>query len=214
MGESIKDKFKKFNELIKFGRIENYLPILKIGIEIGKISNNDEEKEFINEFEKNIERKKEHKKNFDEFISKLEKYIKIIIDKDLSKNGKIDIIRESLSNDIERNFSEHTQELLGCCIHSAEFVNSDNDVRINLKSTKTKGLINSIFNMPPFSIDISSDDGGDVLEWRNDKKYFLYFSMHSDTVNEEKLLEYQKKLNDLLEGQWGKNFLLESLKGN
>jgi len=213
MTKNTKNYFDDFKVLTERGDKEKYLKILKLGIEIGKLSNNDEDKVFLKEIENEIDSNKKHLHNIYDFEKQIVKIIKPIIDKDV-KNNSIEFDRSGWKK-IDGNFLEQTQINLGIKISSISFEGSENDVRLNLQFIDKIGFLNSIFELMPFDIYINNPSGEDQFTWdSNDSYSFFFTSLTRYNTNSNQLESYKNKLKNILEGEWGKKYVFDILSGN
>ena len=213
MTKNTKNYFDDFKVLTERGDKEKYLKILKLGIEIGKLSNNNEDKVFLKEIENEIDSNKKHLHNIYDFEKQIVKIIKPIIDKDV-KNNSIEFDRSGWKK-IDGNFLEQTQINLGIKISSISFEGSENDVRLNLQFIDKIGFLNSIFELMPFDIHIENPSGEDQFTWDSDDRYSFFFtSLTRYNTNSDQLESYKNKLKNILEGEWGKKYVFDILSGN
>jgi hypothetical protein len=212
MNEKLKKYFENFKNLYGKNNKETNLKILKLGIEIGKESNNNE-KFFIEEIEKEINQSNKHQQDIYDFQKQIIKIIKPFIDKDI-KNNSIEFDRSGWKR-FEGNFLEDTQKNLGIKISRIDFEGSENDVRIYLDFIEEKGFINSIFEYVPFDIYINNPSGGDFFTWDlNDRYDFRFTRLESNYVNSYQLENYKNKMKEMLDGEWGKQYVFNILSGN
>lgn len=214
MSKKIKNYFDDYKILSEYGDKERYLKILKLGIEVGKLSNNYEDKVFLREIENEIDNNKNHQDNINDFEKQITKIIKPIFDEDI-KNNSIEFNRSGWKK-FNRNFLEQTQIKLGIKISCIDFEGSESDVRLNLKFIDKIGLLNSIFGRIPFDIYIDNPSGNDQFTWdSNDSYRFLFTGLNRYNTSLEQLENYKNKLkNILLDGELGKKYIFDILSGN
>lgn len=213
MVKNTKNYFDDFKILTEYGDKEKYLKILKLGIEIGKLSNNDEDKFFLKEIENEIDDNKNHRHNINDFEKQIVKIIKPIIDKDVKKNS-IEFDRSGWKK-IDGNFLEQTQISLGIKIFNINFEGSENDVRLNLQFIDEIGFLNSIFERVPFDIHIDNQTGDDQFTWNSNDRYtFLFNGFNHYNTSSNQLENYKIKLKNILDGEWGKKYVFDILSGN
>lgn len=213
MTKKTKNYFDDFKILTEHGNKEQYLKILKLGIKIGKLSNNDEDKVFLKEIENEIDNNKNHQHNITDFEKQIVKIIRPIIDKDV-KNNSIEFDRSGW-NKLDGNFLEQTQINLGIKISRISFEGSESDVRLNLQFIDKIGFLNSIFELMPFDIYIDNPSGGDQFTWdSNDRYSFFFTSLTRNYTNPNQLESYKNKLKNILDGEWGKKYVFDILSGN
>jgi len=213
MTEKLKKHFEDFKNLYGKNNKETNLKILKLGIEIGKDSNNNNEKFLIEEIEKEISQSNKHQQDIYDFQKQVVKIIKPFIDKDI-KNNSIEFDRSGWKK-FEGNFLEDTQKNLGIKISRIDFEGSQNDVRIYLDFIEKKGFINSIFEYAPFDICIDNPSGDDFFTWDlNDRYDFWFTRLESHYVDSYQLENYKNKMKKVIEGDWGKKYVFDILSGN
>jgi len=213
MTKNTKSYFDDYKTLTEHGDKERYLKILKLGIKIGKSSNNDEDKFFLKEIENEIDNNKKHQQNIYDFKEQIVKIIKPIIDKDI-KNNSIEFDRSEWKK-FNGNFLEQTQIKLGIKIFNVDFEGSENDVRLNLQFIDEIGFLNSIFELVPFYIRINNPSGDDQFTWNSNDSYtFLFDSFNHYNTSPNQLENYKNKYKNIFDGDWGKKYVFDILSGN
>lgn len=208
MSKNIKNNFDDYKILTEYGDKEKYFKILKLGIEIGKLSNNDEDKVFLKAIQNEIDNNKNHQDNIYNFEKQIVKIIRPILDEDI-KNNSIEFDRGRWKK-FDGNFLEQTQIKLGIKIFKADFEGSENDVRLNLQFVDEIGFLNSIFELVPFDIYINNPSGEDQFTWNSNDSYnFSFNGFNHYNTSPNQLENYKNKLkNILLDGELGKNIYL------
>jgi len=214
MSKNIKNNFDNYKILTQYGDKEKYFKILKLGIEIGKLSNNDEDKVFLKAIENEIDNNKNHQDNIYNFEKQIVKIIRPILDEDI-KNNSIEFDRSGWKK-FDGNFLEQTQIKLGIKIFNVDFEGSENNVRLNLKFIEKIGFLNSIFDHMPFNIYIDNPSGSDQFTWNSNDSYtFLFTGLNRYNTSPQQLEDYKNKLkNILLDGELGKKYIFDILSGN
>lgn len=211
MNEKLKKYFNNYKELTNNINLDENLKILKLGINIGKSAKNNEEESFLKELDKEIIDKKEHAQNIYVFNKEIENIVIPIINEDI-KNKPI-ILEHNLYNKFDRNFFDKTQKLLGVKISNVNF--ADETITIFLLSNNDKGFFNSIFDNPRFQIYIENEDGDKAITWETQTEYRLSFPfLHPIDTNIIQLENYKKKFKEVMDGKWGKKYLIDILSRN
>ena len=209
MIENIKKYFENFKNLYGKYNIEKNLEILKLGIQIGKESNKNNEKSFVDDIEKEIDQSKKHEQDIYDFQKKIIKIIKPFIDKDI-ENNSIEFDRGGWKK-VEGNFLEDTQKNLGIKISRIDFEGSESDVRIYLDFIENKGIINSIFDYMPFDICVDNPSGDDQFIWDSNDRYKIEFTRLPRHIDSYHLENYKSKMKKVIEGDWGKKYVYDIL---
>ena len=211
MNEKLKKYFDNYKELTNNININENLKILKLGINIGKSAKNNEEESFLKELDKEIIDKKKHAQNIYDFEKEIENIVIPIIDEDI-KSETIQLA-DDYFNKFDRNFSDKTQKLLGVKISNVNF--TDETITIFLLSNNDKGFLNSIFDNPRYQIYIENEDGDKTITWETQTEYRLSFPfLHPIDTNIVQLENYKKKFKEVMDGKWGKKYLIDILSRN
>ncbi len=211
MNEKLKKYFDNYKELTNNINIDENLKILKLGINIGKSAKNNEEESFLKELDKEIIDKKKHAQNIYDFEKEIENIVIPIINEDI-KSETIQLA-DDYFNKFDRNFSDKTQKLLGVKISNVDF--ADETITIFLLSNNDKGFLNSIFDNPRFQIYIENEDGDKTITWETQTEYRLSFPfLHPIDTNIIQLENYKKKFKEVMDGKWGKKYLIDILSRN
>jgi hypothetical protein len=211
MNDKLKKYFDNYKELTNNININENLKILKLGINIGKLAKNNEEESFLKELDKEIIDKKKHAQNIYDFEKEIENIVIPIINEDI-KSETIQLA-DDYFNKFDRNFSDKTQKLLGVKISNVDF--ADETITIFLLSNNDKGFLNSIFDNPRFRIYIENEDGGKTITWEIQTEYRLSFPfLHPIDTNIIQLENYKKKFKEVMDGKWGKKYLIDILSRN
>jgi hypothetical protein len=211
MNEKLKKYFDNYKELTNNINIDENLKILKLGINIGKSAKNNEEESFLKELDKEIIDKKKHAQNIYDFEKEIENIVIPIINEDI-KSETIQLA-DDYFNKFDRNFSDKTQKLLGVKINNVDF--ADETITIFLLSNNDKGFLNSIFDNPRFQIYIENEDGDKTITWETQTEYRLSFPfLHPIDTNIIQLENYKKKFKEVMDGKWGKKYLIDILGRN
>jgi hypothetical protein len=211
MNEKLKKYFNNYKELTNNINLDENLKILKLGINIGKSAKNNEEESFLKELDKEIVDSTKHPQNIYDFKKEIENIVIPIINEDI-KNKPI-ILEHNLYNKFDRNFFDKTQKLLGVKISNVNF--ADETITIFLLSNNDKGFFNSIFDNPRFQIYIENEDGDKAITWETQTEYRLSFPfLHPIDTNIIQLENYKKKFKEVMDGKWGKKYLIDILSRN
>ena len=211
MNEKLKKYFNNYKELTNNINLDENLKILKLGINIGKSAKNNEEESFLKELDKEIVDSTKHPQNIYDFKKEIENIVIPIINEDI-KNKPI-ILEHNLYNKFDRNFFDKTQKLLGVKISNVNF--ADETITIFLLSNNDKGFFNSIFDNPRFQIYIENEDGDKAITWETQTEYRLSFPfLHPISTNIIQLENYKKKFKEIMDGKWGKKYLIDILSRN
>jgi hypothetical protein len=208
MNEKLKKYFNSYKELTNNINLDENLKILKLGINIGKSAKNNEEESFLKELDKEIIDKKEHAQNIYVFNKEIENIVIPIINEDI-KSETIQLVG-GYFNKFDRNFSDKTQKLLGAKISNVDFANET--ITIFLLSNNDKGFLNSIFDNPRFRIYIENEDGDEAITWETQTEYRLSIPfLNPIDTNIIQLENYKKKFKEVMDGKWGKKYLIDVL---
>ena len=211
MNEKLKKYFNNYKELTNNNNIDENLKILKLGINIGKSAKNNEDDSFLKELDKEIVDKKKHTQNIYDFEKEIENIVIPIINEDI-KSETIQLA-DDYFNKFDRNFSDKTQKLLGVKISNVDFANET--ITIFLLSNNDKGFLNSIFDNLRFQIYIENEDGDEAITWETQTEYRLSFPfLHPISTNIIQLENYKKKFKEIMDGKWGKKYLIDILSRN
>jgi hypothetical protein len=211
MNDKLKKYFDNYKELTNNININENLKILKLGVNIGKLAKNNEEESFLKELDKEIIDKKKHAQNIYDFEKEIENIVIPIINEDI-KSETIQLA-DDYFNKFDRNFSDKTQKLLGVKISNVDF--ADETITIFLLSNNDKGFLNSIFDNPRFRIYIENEDGDKAITWETQTEYRLSFPfLHPIDTNIIQLENYKKKFKEVMDGKWGKKYLIDILSRN
>ena len=187
--------------LSTFSPEENYI-MLKIGSEtlsegrkvVANLTSDEIFKKVRNDFEKEIEN-----------------IVIPIINEDI-KSETIQL-SDDYFNKFDRNFSDKTQKLLGIKISNVDFANET--ITIFLLSNNDKGFLNSIFDNLRFQIYIENEDGDKAITWETQTEYRLSFPfLDPISTNIIQLENYKKKIKEVMDGIWGKKYLIDILSRN
>jgi len=211
MNEKLKKYFNNYKELTNNINIDVNLKILKLGINIGKSAKNNEEDSFLKEFDKEIVDSKKHPRNIYDFEKEIKSIVIPIINEDI-KNKPI-ILEHNLYNKFDRNFFDKTQKLLGIKISNVDY--TTDRITILLFSNNDKGFLNSIFDNPLFEISIENESGDEWITWDSETNYsFSCPILHPIHTNIIQLENYKKKFKEVMDGKWGKKYLIDILSRN
>ena len=211
MNEKLKKYFNNYKELKNNINTDENLKILKLGINIGKLAKNNEEESFLKDLDKEIIDKKKHAQNIYDFEKEIENIVIPIINEDI-KSETIQLA-DDYFNKFDRNFSDKTQKLLGVKISNVDFANET--ITIFLLSNNDKGFLNSIFDNLRFQIYIENEDGDEAITWETQTEYRLSFPfLHPISTNIIQLENYKKKFKEIMDGKWGKKYLIDILSRN
>jgi hypothetical protein len=211
MNEKLKKYFNSYKELTNNINLDENLKILKLGINIGKSAKNNEEESFLKELDKEIVDSTKHPQNIYNFKKEIENIVIPIINEDI-KNKPI-ILEHNLYNKFDRNFFDKTQKLLGVKISNVDY--TSDRITILLFSNNDKGFLNSIFDNPRFQIYIENEDGDKTITWETQTEYRLSFPfLHPIDTNIIQLENYKKKFKEVMDGKWGKKYLIDILSRN
>ena len=211
MNEKLKKYFNNYKELTNNINTDENLKILKLGINIGKLAKNNEEESFLKDLDKEIIDKKKHAQNIYDFEKEIENIVIPIINEDI-KSETIQLA-DDYFNKFDRNFSDKTQKLLGVKISNVDFANET--ITIFLLSNNDKGFLNSIFDNLRFQIYIENEDGDKAITWETQTEYRLSFPfLHPISTNIIQLENYKKKFKEVIDGKWGKKYLIDILSRN
>ena len=211
MNEKLKKYFNNYKELTNNINTDENLKILKLGINIGKLAKNNEEESFLKDLDKEIIDKKKHAQNIYDFEKEIENIVIPIINEDI-KSETIQLA-DDYFNKFDRNFSDKTQKLLGIKISNVDFANET--ITIFLLSNNDKGFLNSIFDNLRFQIYIENEDGDEAITWETQTEYRLSFPfLHPISTNIIQLENYKKKFKEIMDGKWGKKYLIDILSRN
>ena len=211
MNEKLKKYFNNYKELTNNINTDENLKILKLGINIGKLAKNNEEESFLKDLDKEIIDKKKHAQNIYNFEKEIENIVIPIINEDI-KSETIQL-SDDYFNKFDRNFSDKTQKLLGVKISNVDFANET--ITIFLLSNNDKGFLNSIFDNLRFQIYIENEDGDEAITWETQTEYRLSFPfLHPISTNIIQLENYKKKFKEIMDGKWGKKYLIDILSRN
>ena len=211
MNEKLKKYFNNYKELTNNINTDENLKILKLGINIGKLAKNNEEESFLKDLDKEIIDKKKHAQNIYDFEKEIENIVIPIINEDI-KSETIQL-SDDYFNKFDRNFSDKTQKLLGVKISNVDFANET--ITIFLLSNNDKGFLNSIFDNLRFQIYIENEDGDEAITWETQTEYRLSFPfLHPISTNIIQLENYKKKFKEIMDGKWGKKYLIDILSRN
>ena len=211
MNEKLKKYFNNYKELTNNINTDENLKILKLGINIGKLAKNNEEESFLKDLDKEIIDKKKHAQNIYNFEKEIENIVIPIINEDI-KSETIQLA-DDYFNKFDRNFSDKTQKLLGVKISNVDFANET--ITIFLLSNNDKGFLNSIFDNLRFQIYIENEDGDKAITWETQTEYRLSFPfLHPISTNIIQLENYKKKFKEIMDGKWGKKYLIDILSRN
>ena len=211
MNEKLKKYFNNYKELTNNINTDENLKILKLGINIGKLAKNNEEESFLKDLDKEIIDKKKHAQNIYNFEKEIENIVIPIINEDI-KSETIQL-SDDYFNKFDRNFSDKTQKLLGIKISNVDFANET--ITIFLLSNNDKGFLNSIFDNLRFQIYIENEDGDEAITWETQTEYRLSFPfLHPISTNIIQLENYNKKFKEIMDGKWGKKYLIDILSRN
>ena len=211
MNEKLKKYFNNYKELTNNINTDENLKILKLGINIGKLAKNNEEESFLKDLDKEIIDKKKHAQNIYNFEKEIENIVIPIINEDI-KSETIQL-SDDYFNKFDRNFSDKTQKLLGIKISNVDFANET--ITIFLLSNNDKGFLNSIFDNLRFQIYIENEDGDEAITWETQTEYRLSFPfLHPISTNIIQLENYKKKFKEIMDGKWGKKYLIDILSRN
>ena len=211
MNEKLKKYFNNYKELTNNINTDENLKILKLGINIGKLAKNNEEESFLKDLDKEIIDKKKHAQNIYDFEKEIENIVIPIINEDI-KSETIQL-SDDYFNKFDRNFSDKTQKLLGIKISNVDFANET--ITIFLLSNNDKGFLNSIFDNLRFQIYIENEDGDEAITWETQTEYRLSFPfLHPISTNIIQLENYKKKFKEIMDGKWGKKYLIDILSRN
>ena len=211
MNEKLKKYFNNYKELTNNINTDENLKILKLGINIGKLAKNNEEESFLKDLDKEIIDKKKHAQNIYNFEKEIENIVIPIINEDI-KSETIQLA-DDYFNKFDRNFSDKTQKLLGVKISNVDFANET--ITIFLLSNNDKGFLNSIFDNLRFQIYIENEDGDEAITWETQTEYRLSFPfLHPISTNIIQLENYKKKFKEIMDGKWGKKYLIDILSRN
>jgi hypothetical protein len=211
MNEKLKKYFNNYKELTNNINTDENLKILKLGINIGKLAKNNEEESFLKDLDKEIIDKKKHAQNIYDFEKEIENIVIPIINEDI-KSETIQLA-DDYFNKFDRNFSDKTQKLLGVKISNVDFANET--ITIFLLSNNDKGFLNSIFDNLRFQIYIENEDGDEAITWETQTEYRLSFPfLHPISTNIIQLENYKKKFKEIMDGKWGKKYLIDILSRN
>ena len=211
MNEKLKKYFNNYKELTNNINIDIYLKVLKLGINIGKLVKNNEEDSFLKELDKEIVDSKKHPQNIYDFEKEIKSIVIPIINEDI-KNKPI-ILEHNLYNKFDRNFFDKTQKLLGIKISNVDY--TTDRITILLFSNNDKGFLNSIFDNPLFEISIENESGDEWMTWDNETNYsFSCPILHPIHTNIIQLENYKKKFKEVMDGKWGKKYLIDILSRN
>ena len=211
MNEKLKKYFNNYKELTNNINTDENLKILKLGINIGKLAKNNEEESFLKDLDKEIIDKKKHAQNIYDFEKEIENIVIPIINEDI-KSETIQLA-DDYFNKFDRNFSDKTQKLLGVKISNVDFANET--ITIFLLSNNDKGFLNSIFDNLRFQIYIENEDGDKAITWETQTEYRLSFPfLHPISTNIIQLENYKKKFKEIMDGKWGKKYLIDILSRN
>lgn len=211
MNEKLKKYFNNYKELTNNINTDENLKILKLGINIGKLAKNNEEESFLKDLDKEIIDKKKHAQNIYNFEKEIENIVIPIINEDI-KSETIQL-SDDYFNKFDRNFSDKTQKLLGIKISNVDFANET--ITIFLLSNNDKGFLNSIFDNLRFQIYIENEDGDKAITWETQTEYRLSFPfLDPISTNIIQLENYKKKFKEVMDGKWGKKYLIDILSRN
>ena len=211
MNEKLKKYFNNYKELTNNINTDENLKILKLGINIGKLAKNNEEESFLKDLDKEIIDKKKHAQNIYDFEKEIENIVIPIINEDI-KSETIQL-SDDYFNKFDRNFSDKTQKLLGIKISNVDFANET--ITIFLLSNNDKGFLNSIFDNLRFQIYIENEDGDKAITWETQTEYRLSFPfLDPISTNIIQLENYKKKFKEVMDGKWGKKYLIDILSRN
>ena len=211
MNEKLKKYFNNYKELTNNINTDENLKILKLGINIGKLAKNNEEESFLKDLDKEIIDKKKHAQNIYDFEKEIENIVIPIINEDI-KSETIQLA-DDYFNKFDRNFSDKTQKLLGVKISNVDFANET--ITIFLLSNNDKGFLNSIFDNLRFQIYIENEDGDKAITWETQTEYRLSFPfLDPISTNIIQLENYKKKFKEVMDGKWGKKYLIDILSRN
>ena len=211
MNEKLKKYFNNYKELTNNINTDENLKILKLGINIGKLAKNNEEESFLKDLDKEIIDKKKHAQNIYNFEKEIENIVIPIINEDI-KSETIQLA-DDYFNKFDRNFSDKTQKLLGVKISNVDFANET--ITIFLLSNNDKGFLNSIFDNLRFQIYIENEDGDKAITWETQTEYRLSFPfLDPISTNIIQLENYKKKFKEVMDGKWGKKYLIDILSRN
>ena len=211
MNEKLKKYFNNYKELTNNINTDENLKILKLGINIGKLAKNNEEESFLKDLDKEIIDKKKHAQNIYDFEKEIENIVIPIINEDI-KSETIQLA-DDYFNKFDRNFSDKTQKLLGIKISNVDFANET--ITIFLLSNNDKGFLNSIFDNLRFQIYIENEDGDKAITWETQTEYRLSFPfLDPISTNIIQLENYKKKFKEVMDGKWGKKYLIDILSRN
>ena len=211
MNEKLKKYFNNYKELTNNINTDENLKILKLGINIGKLAKNNEEESFLKDLDKEIIDKKKHAQNIYDFEKEIENIVIPIINEDI-KSETIQL-SDDYFNKFDRNFSDKTQKLLGIKISNVDFANET--ITIFLLSNNDKGFLNSIFDNLRFQIYIENEDGDEAITWETQTEYRLSFPfLDPISTNIIQLENYKKKFKEVMDGKWGKKYLIDILSRN
>jgi hypothetical protein len=211
MIEKLKKYFNNYKELTNNINLDENLKILKLGINIGKSAKNNEEEPFLKELDKEIVDSTKHPQNLYDFKKEIESIVIPIINEDI-KNKPI-ILEHNLYNKFDRNFFDKTQKLLGVKISNVDY--TSDRITILLFSNNDKGFLNSIFDNPLFEISIENESGDEWMTWDKETNYgFSCPILHPIHTNIIQLENYKKKFKEVMDGRWGKKYLIDILSRN
>ena len=211
MNEKLKKYFNNYKELTNNINTDIYLKVLKLGINIGKSAKNNEEDSFLKELDKEIVDSKKHPQNIYDFEKEIKSIVIPIINEDI-KNKPI-ILEHNLYNKFDRNFFDKTQKLLGVKISNVDY--TTDRITILLFSINDKGFLNSIFDNPTFEINLENESGDEWITWDKETKYsFSCTFLHPNYTNIIQLENYKKKFKEIMNGKWGKKYLIDTLSRN
>ena len=211
MNEKLKKYFKNYKELTNNINTDENYKILKLGINIGKSAKNNEEDSFLIKLDKEIIDSKKHTQNIYDFEKEIKSIVIPIINEDI-KNKPI-ILEHNLYNKFDRNFFDKTQKLLGVKISNVDY--TSDRITILLFSNNDKGFLNSIFDNPLFEISIENESGDEWMTWNNETNYsFSCPILHPIHTNIIQLENYKKKFKEVMDGKWGKKYLIDILSRN
>ena len=211
MNEKLKKYFNNYKELTNNINTDENLKILKLGINIGTLAKNNEEESFLKDLDKEIIDKKKHAQNIYNFEKEIENIVIPIINEDI-KSETIQL-SDDYFNKFDRNFSDKTQKLLGIKISNVDFANET--ITIFLLSNNDKGFLNSIFDNLRFQIYIENEDGDKAITWETQTEYRLSFPfLDPISTNIIQLENYKKKFKEVMDGKWGKKYLIDILSRN
>lgn len=211
MNKKLKKYFDNYKELTNNINIDENLKILKLGINIGKSAKNNEEDSFLKELDKEIIDSKKHPQKIYDFEKEIKNIVIPIINEDIKK--KPIILEHNLYNKFDRNFFDETQKLLGVKINNVDY--TTDRITILLLSISDKGFLNSIFDNPTFEINLENESGDEWITWDKETKYrFSCTFLHPNYTNIIQLEKYKKKFKEVMNGKWGKKYLIDILSKN